>query len=702
MSLLTDTLIKQGLITAEQLEDAKAKQRGAKKPIQDLLVDMGFVTEDDMLKVSSSVFNQPAVDLTNEKLDSEVLKLIPYELAKRYSVFALRKESGHVIVATSDVQNVIALDDLRAITKQNIKAFLCKKSQVSEFIEKSYNFDDSLYDIMKNFKDDVKIELVKTDNDELVSNKRYEKTFEISPTVRLTSLIINDAVKKRASDIHIEAQEKISKVRYRIDGDLRNIMDIPISIHAGLVSRIKVLSGLDIAETRKPQDGRVKISLNGKRIDLRISTIPTFHGEKLEIRVLDPEEAKIELSKIGFEDSESKLYKEAIVKPQGIILITGPTGSGKTSTLYATLNFIKSENKNIVTIEDPIEYLIEGVNQMQVNPAKDVTFANGLRSLLRQDPNIILVGEIRDKDTAEIAFRSSLTGHLVFSTLHTNNAVSSITRLFDIGLEPYLVASSLMIVVAQRLVKLLCPDCKEEYIPEEKIKEDFKKYIDQLKIDKFYKAKGCQKCGYSGYFGRTAVFEVLTINDKLKDLIVAKSSENMILNEAQNAGLNSLTLSAMKKVKAGIVCIEDVAKIIGVAEKDKIVQKSVETGEKLRILVADDEEDLLALVKKRLEAAGYEIIISRDGEELVELAHNKKPDLIITDVTMPKLNGYEAVNALKTSLETASIPIIMLTARQDKDSEIKGIDVGADDYITKPFDKDKLLARIKMLLRRKK
>ncbi|MDP8259769.1 MAG: ATPase, T2SS/T4P/T4SS family [Candidatus Gygaella obscura] len=702
MSLLTDSLIKEGLITKEQFEDAKIKQKGAQKPIQDLLIDMGFVNEDDLLKISSRMFNQPVVDLEKEKLDVNVLKLIPYELAKRYGVFALRKDSDHVLIATSDVQNVVVLDDIRAITKQNLKAILCKKSQVNEFIEKSYNFDDSLYDILKNFKDDVKIELIKDENEELVSVNRHEKQNHTSPTVKLTSLIINDAVKKRASDIHIEAQEKISKVRYRIDGDLRNIMDVPGSVHPALISRIKVLSGLDITETRKPQDGRAKISLNGKRIDLRISTIPTFHGEKLEIRVLDPEEAKIELSRIGFDENEIKLYKEAIASPQGIILITGPTGSGKTSTLYATLNSIKAENKNIVTIEDPIEYLIEGVNQMQVNPAKDVTFANGLRSLLRQDPNVILVGEIRDKDTAEIAFRSSLTGHLVFSTLHTNNAVSSITRLFDIGLEAYLVASSLILVVAQRLVKLICPECKEEYKPNGKLLEDFKKYIDNLKIDKFYRAKGCKKCGYSGYFGRTAAFEILKINDKLKDLITAKSPEHVILNEAQNAGSNSLTLSAMKKVKEGIVCIEDVAKIIGVAEKDKVIQKSVETGEKLKILVSDDEEDLLMLVKKRLEAAGYYIILSRDGEELVELAYNKKPDLIITDVTMPKLNGYEAINALKTSLETASIPIIMLTARQDKDSEIKGIDVGADDYITKPFDKDKLLARIKMLLRRKK
>lgn len=522
-----------------------------------------------------------------------------------------------------------------------------------------------------------------------------------APIVRLFNLILSDAVKARASDIHIEPQENVVKVRYRIDGDLKHIMEVPAKLSLALTARIKVLAELDIAESRKPQDGRIKIFFNDRKIDLRISTMPTFYGEKVELRILDPKEAKIDLGVVGFEENELNVYKKAISSPQGIILVTGPTGSGKTSTLYATLNFIKDEKKNIVTIEDPIEYLIDGINQIQVNPITNVVFATGLRSILRQDPNVILVGEIRDRETADIAFRAALTGHIVFSTLHTNNAVSSISRLLDIGLEPYLIASSLILIVAQRLTKIVCPNCKEEYAPDKHLVDDFKKYIDELKIEKFYRGKGCQKCGFSGFLGRTAIFEILRVSENIRSLIITKATEDEIFNAARNSGLKPLVSAGMDKVAKGINTLEEISTVVGIKEEEKIIQKSRGTGKNLKILIADDDEDILKVLEKRLTGVGYDVVKARDGQEAVEYAHKEKPDLTIIDVTMPKMNGFEATKELRSKLETAVIPIILLTGRQDKESELRGFDAGADDYITKPFDTDNLLARIKMLLRRK-
>lgn len=701
MSILIEALLKENLINAEQLSDARAKLVGAKKPIQELLVEMGFIKEEDLIKISSKVFNMPILNLDKEKIDASATELVSYKLTKRYGVFPVRKEQDTLILAMSDPQDIVTLDDIKLITKLNVKPILCTESEINKCIEKYYQIDDSLYDILKNVGQEDKIELIKNEGAGEMRLDAQSVKEGGAPIVRLCNLILSDAIKARASDIHIEPQENGVKVRYRIDGDLKNIMDVPATLSLSLAARIKVLAELDIAENRKPQDGRIKMFFNDRKIDLRISTIPTFHGEKIELRILDPKEAKIDLTLVGFEENELNIYKEAITSSQGIILVTGPTGSGKTSTLYATLNFIKNEKKNIVTIEDPIEYLVDGINQIQVNPIKNVVFATGLRSILRQDPNVILVGEIRDKETADIAFRASLTGHLVFSTLHTNNAVASITRLVDIGLEPYLIASSLILVVAQRLTKSICPHCKEEYVPDKHLLDDFKKYIDELTIKKFYHGKGCQKCGFSGFLGRTALFEILRVSENIRSLISEKATEDEIFNAARDAGLKPLVSAGMEKVAKGITTLEEISTVVGIREEEKVIQKSSQTGKKLKILIADDDEDILRVLAKRLTDAGYDVVKARDGKEAVEYAHKEKPDVTIMDVTMPQMNGFEAAKELRSKLETAVIPIILLTGRQDKESELKGIDAGADDYITKPFDSDKLLARIKMLLRRR-
>jgi len=383
-----------------------------------------------------------------------------------------------------------------------------------------------------------------------------------------------------------------------------------------------------------------------------------------------------------------------------MVLVAGPTGCGKTSTLYAALNSVKSETKNIITVEDPIEYLISGVTQMQINPVKDVTFANTLRSVLRQDPNVILVGEIRDKETAEIAFRASLTGHLVFSTVHTNNSVSSVTRLLDIGLEPYLISSSLVLITAQRLIRLICPHCKEKYTPDKKLMDKFKIYIDKFGVKEFYRGRGCEQCGFSGFSGRSAIFELLKMSEKIKGLISAKASEESIFKEALKSGLRPLAESGIEKVAKGITALEEIAKVVEVVEEREVAGIRREVRKTPKILAADDEEDILKVLEKRLSSAGYEVIKARDGKEAVEYAVKERPDLIVMDVLMPNMDGFAATKLLRSKLETATIPILMLTAKKDKKSEIKGLDYGADDYMTKPFDKDKLLARIKMLLKR--
>jgi type IV pilus assembly protein PilB len=566
---LIDLLFRQNLLTQKQLDSAREKQSkliGTQKSLQELLVEMGLIKEDDLIKVLAKAFNVPIFDIHKEKIDFSATKLIPEKAARRYGIIPVRKEGNTLILAMANPNDIVALDDIKTMTNMQVRPVLMKKSDISECIDKYYQLTDSLYDILKSM-DNTRIEIQK--DDELgrgvfsLKNNKYKS----SVAVRLANFILSDAIKAKASDIHIEPQEHVIFVRYRIDGNLKNIMKLPKAIHTAMVVRIKILTKLNIVESKKPQDGRVRILINDRKVDLRISTMPTFHGEKIAIRLLDPKEAKIKLNQIGFQEEELNTFMEAITRTQGMILVTGPTGSGKTSTLYAALNFIKSETKNIITIEDPIEYLIEGISQMQIDPIKNITFANGLKNILRQDPNVILVGEIRDKKAAEIAFRASLTGHLVFSTLHTNNTASSITRLLDIGLEPYVISSSLMLIVSQRLIRLTCPYCKEKYIPNKKLLNQLSVYIDKSNVKEFFKGKGCRRCNTTGYLGRTAIFEMLKINEMIKSLITAKASESVIFKEAIKNGLKTLSESGVEKVAKGMTTLEEVVRCSDITEE---------------------------------------------------------------------------------------------------------------------------------------
>ena len=568
-------------------------------------------------------------------------------------------------------------------------------------MDKYYQSDDAVYDLLKNMVSEGRVEVIQDKAQDKEDACLADIGVDSSPVVRLMNLLLSDALKSRSSDIHIEPYEEFTEVRYRIDGDLKSIMKIPAKLHPALMVRLKILSELDIAEKRKTQDGRLRVVIDGRRVDVRVSIIPTYHGEKAVLRLLDTKQGRVDLERIGMPKESLEVFADTITRPQGMILVTGPTGSGKTSTLYAVLNRIRSETKNIITIEDPVEYLLDGINQIQVDPVKDVTFASGLRSILRQDPNVILVGEIRDKDTADIAFRASLTGHLVLSTVHTNSSVATITRLLDIGLEPYLISSSIMMIIAQRLVRLICTNCKEEYVPDDKAVKRFRAYLDKGRT-KFYHGKGCDKCGYTGYLGRTAIFEVLPFNEKIRAIISGGKSEDALMEQAREDGMRTLAESGLEKVAEGLTTIEELAKVVDVAEgpAEKPAVKPEEREQPL-ILIVDDEEDIRKVLGKRLETAGYRVIAAANGRAGIEMAAREKPDIIIMDVMMPEMNGFEATEVLRSKLETAVIPIIMLTAKQDKESELAGIKAGADDYLTKPFDKEKLLARIEMLLRRR-
>ncbi len=724
---LLQTLIQEGLITQEQAQDVCDKQMGAKRPLVELLVEMGFIKEGLLATVLSNKFHLPLYDSRNEP-DRAVLKLLSFDTVKKYGVFPVRQENGALILAVSDPSDIMAVDDISAMTGLRIQQVLATRAQITALQLEGYQLDDSVYDLLKNVTSPNQIQLLKEEGNRTKAINIKSDEESNSPVINLLALILGDAVKMRATDIHIEPREGCVDVRYRIDGYLKNVFKIPSNFLARLSSRIKVLADLDIAETRKTQDGRVKMRINDRDIDMRLAVIPTFYGEKIAIRLLDKEQAKTTLEKIGLEGEELHKFRSALTSPQGMVLVTGPTGSGKTSTIYAALSAIKNETKQIITIEDPIEYLIDGINQIQLNVAKDVTFASSLRSILRQDPNVIFVGEIRDQETADIAFRASQTGHLVLSSLHTNNSVASITRLYDIGVEPYLVSSSLIIVIAQRLVRLICPQCKEGYAPDAAHLELLSPFIADASLAQLYRGKGCQQCGFSGFFGRTAVFEIMEINSAIRELIGRQASEKEIYEEARKNGLRTLAESAARKVVQGLTTIEEIARVVDISRADQATDQpqgrqdttqapdlflqpmSVSAPEPAlaaapdaprssgRILIVDDEDSILTVLDVRLRAAGYQVIKALNGEEALKEVSREKPDLILMDVNMPKMNGIEATRALRSQLATASIPIIMLTALKEKEDELSGLDAGADDYITKPYDKDKLLARIKMLL----
>jgi type IV pilus assembly protein PilB len=560
-----EKLIEQGFITLEQYEAGMQKHIQTQVPLRQVLIDMGFISEDRLMEFLGVSIGIPFFrDIPNKVTDPEALKAMPEKICRQYFAIPLFKSNGILTIAMSDPLDVFAIDDLQNIAQCKVDAVMGKREEIIKAIDKFYGAQGAIAEIVQGIEKDEQdsgqgFEIIP--EAEITDQEPEPAETEVvdAPIIRLVNTIITQAIKERVSDIHIEPEERKLGIRYRIDGILREAMVPPKRLQASITSRIKIMAGMDIAIKRTPQDGRFKIRVEEKNIDVRISTVPTIYGEKVVMRLLDQTNVRKGLAKAGFSADKLKQFQELITRPYGIILVTGPTGSGKTTTLYLALQTIHSPERNIITIEEPVEYEIVGISQIAVNVKAGVTFAQGLKSILRQDPDVIMIGEIRDLETANIAVRAALTGHLVFSTLHTNDAAGSISRLIDMGVPPYLVTSSVCGVLAQRLVRMICPRCKEPYQPDPKLLKEAGLDTEPDKI--FYHGRGCEECGHTGYQGRAGIFELMILDKQLRAVIHAGESQDTIRLTAQQAGMKSLWEDGKEKIIQGLTTIEELKRV---------------------------------------------------------------------------------------------------------------------------------------------
>jgi len=563
---LGDLLVKEKVITSEQLQQALKTQKESNCRLGSALVKLGYLTDEDVTNFLSRQYGVPAINLSYFEIDPSVVKLVPHETAKRYQILPLSRVGASLTIAMVDPTNVFAMDDIKFMTGFNIEPVVASETAINEAIDKAYGAtqEEDLEQVMQSMSElgdaDVELENVQ-DEMELAE---LEKAADEAPIVKLVNVILSDAVKRGASDIHMEPYEREFRVRFRIDGVLQNIMSPPLKLKDAITSRVKIMAKLDISEKRLPQDGRIMLKMNvggrKKQLDFRVSTLPTLWGEKIVMRLLDKENLRLDMTKLGFESESLVKFEKAILKPYGMVLVTGPTGSGKTNTLYSSIARLNTPDTNIMTAEDPVEFQLAGVNQVQMKEQIGLNFATALRAFLRQDPNIILVGEIRDFETAEIAIKAALTGHLVLSTLHTNGAPETITRLMNMGIEPFLVATAVHLICAQRLVRRICKDCaapvdvpyqaliEEGYTPEE------------AKTVKIQKGKGCTVCNNTGYKGRCGLYEVMEVDDEIKDLILVGASALELKKKAIERGMLTLRRSGLIKVMQGMTTLEEVAR----------------------------------------------------------------------------------------------------------------------------------------------
>ncbi len=582
---LKKELVEKNFITEEEYSKLLVLREKERKPLLDIFENTILTKGEEILFIFSDILSLPFIDVSRVQPEPKLLDIIPASIALYYNILPISKFNNILTIATSDPLNVVMLDDLKRITGYRIKCAIALGKDIQEAIKRVYyggeidfsnilsNIEDKGIEAKKTREETEEIEVLSveellnkisnTKDIEVVKEETLDigeiaKEAEQAPLVKLVDSILLDSYKKRASDIHFEPYENGIRLRYRIDGVLHEEMNLPKKIQGALTVRLKIISGMDITERRVPQDGRFKIKLEGKEIDYRVNSIPVIHGEKIVLRILDKKSISIGLENLGFLPDSLKKIQDAIAKPYGMILVTGPTGSGKSTTLYSILNKLNTPDKNIMTIEDPVEYQVEGITQMAVKPEIGLTFASGLRSLLRQSPDIILVGEIRDFETADIAVKAALTGQLVLSTLHTNDAASAITRLIDMGVEPFLVASSVILISAQRLIRKICPYCKEKVEIPQEVLEKFK-----IKKDNniFYHGVGCEKCKYTGYFGRIAIAEVLVVDEEIKQLTIEKVNADEIKKVAIAKGMRTLWDEGIENMKMGLTTLEEVLRI---------------------------------------------------------------------------------------------------------------------------------------------
>jgi type IV pilus assembly protein PilB len=566
-SRLGEILIKENLITSDQLRQALEHQKSTGGRLGTCLMKLGFISDDEITGVLSRQYGVPSINLKYYEVDANVIKLIPQDTAVRYQIVPLSRVGSTLTIAMTDPTNVFAMDDIKFMTGFNVEPVVASETAIAEAISKFYGEAESTEELSKVMKDltgEEAADLELAAEEQEMNLSELERAAEEAPIIKLVNLILTDAVKRGASDIHIEPYEKELRVRFRIDGILQAVMSPPLKLRDAIISRIKIMAKLDISEKRLPQDGRIMIKYRKdgkiKDLDFRVSTIPALYGEKIVMRLLDKENLRLDMTKLGFEPESLTKFERAILRPYGMVLVTGPTGSGKTNTLYSSIARLNTPETNIMTAEDPVEFQLAGINQVQMKDQIGLNFAAALRAFLRQDPNIILVGEIRDFETAEIAVKAALTGHLVLSTLHTNDAPSTISRLMNMGIEPFLVATSVNLICAQRLVRRICANCKEVLKVPEQAMLDAGYTQEELATTQIFIGKGCGTCNKTGYKGRVGLYEVMEITDELRELILVGASAIELKKKATDNGMLTLRRSGLTKVALGMTTIEEVVR----------------------------------------------------------------------------------------------------------------------------------------------
>ena len=562
---LGDLLVREGLINQEQLQRALADQKGNNEKLGSILVRLSIINDDQLIAFLSKQYGIPSITLTQLDVDVEVVKLVPAQIARKYEVLPIKRTGNQLTLAMADPTNVFAVDDVGFMTNLQVVPVVASQGAIRKAIDRLYEAQTGgLAEVLSEMDAAVgDVEVVEGEDEQWAKADIFElkESADEAPVVRLINMILVDAIRRGASDIHLEPYEKVFRVRFRIDGVLHEIMTPPKRLEAALTSRVKIMSNLDIAERRLPQDGRIKLRYNQREIDFRVSTLPTIFGEKTVMRILDKDALQLDLALLGFDPWSLEQFTRAINQPYGMILITGPTGSGKTTTLCSAIHTINSPDVNIMTAEDPVEYNLKGVNQVQINEGIGRTFAAALRSFLRQDPDIILVGETRDLETAQIGIRAALTGHLVLTTLHTNDCPSTVARLLDMGIPPFLVSSALTLILAQRLGRKICKDCKQPYDADEETLVPYGHVPQGLGKIQLYKGKGCQSCSFTGMKGRVAIYEVMPISEKIREMILRNAPTADIRDMALSQGMKTLRQNALQKVLEGVTTVEEVLRV---------------------------------------------------------------------------------------------------------------------------------------------
>ena len=739
----------EGLIKEEELLEVLALQKTRPEQLGHLLREKKLVSYVQVARALARQHNIPFLRLGGIKIHPNVLNLIPAKLARANKLIPVKKTADGLIVAVSNPELYFKVEqDLRFVAQMSLRAVVVAENELNEALKTFYperQFSSKTDDSLPVFKD---IQIVRGEDPEEKHIEDIEKLAGQAPVVRFANSVFAEAITMGASDIHIEPGQDQVMVRFRIDGIMRPIMRIDRKNLLPVVSRLKIISDLDISIRRKPQDGKTQIKYGGQVYDLRVSILPTYYGEKTTIRILNPASTRVTPEELGLVRKDLDHLLEALTRPDGIIVVTGPTGSGKTSTLYACLNRLNTPEVNIVTVEDPVEFDVAGINQVQISPRSGVDFAAALRSILRQDPDIVMVGEIRDQETAEISMQAAQTGHLVLSTLHTNDSPSALIRLMDLGVEPFLISSSLIMAIGQRLVRRICPMCKTPADPSPWIMKRIARSLGERE-PVFWKGAGCEECNQTGYKGRLGIFELLVMTTELKKMITRDISPEQLKEIAGNQGYRTMFVDGLEKALDGLTTLEEVFRTSTPENLDQAPQPdptdaappdqpatgsavataaappagTVQTGpsgkhiadhtpafldqepvvaaaKQTTVLVVDDSPDILLVLKRSLEAEHLSVVTAEDGARGLEAAMARTPDLIITDYKMPVMDGLALVRELKKQDDLKNVPVIMLTAKGEVESEVMALEAGADDYLVKPVDRRRFIARIRRYLDR--